>query len=105
MRLNRRSLKPVLESFESRDLLSGWSIPPPPGWLGRASTTKVIVLDGTTHGHYVQNTFNPDLGSVVSLERFRYGDGFRENVSASLHSVGFIANGSTEERSGSARRR
>jgi hypothetical protein len=87
--------KPVLESCESRELLSGWSVQFPPAWLARASATKVISLHGTLHGHYAQNTINPDVGSAAALSGSGMISGFGKSfVSASLHSVGFIANGS-----------
>jgi hypothetical protein len=95
MRLDRRSLKPVLESCESRELLSGWSIHLPPARVAWASASKVIALNGTTHGHYIQNTINPDVGSIVTLSGSGTVRGLGKSfVSASLHSVGFIANSS-----------
>jgi hypothetical protein len=63
--------------------------------VARGSVTKVISLNGTTHGRYAQNTINPDIGSVASLSGSGKVSGFGKSfVSASLHSVGFIANGS-----------
>jgi hypothetical protein len=95
MRVNRRSFKPALESCESRELLSGWSTHLSAAWVARASATKVVELNGMTHGHYTQITINPDMGPIVALGGSGTVNGFgKAFVSGSVQSVGFIANGS-----------
>jgi hypothetical protein len=95
MRPNRRSFKPVVECCESRELLSGWSTHLRAAWVARAFATKVVELNGMTHGHYVQTTINPDVGSVVTLGGSGTVSGFgKAFVSGSVQSVGFIASGS-----------
>jgi hypothetical protein len=95
MRFNRRSFKPMVEGCESRELLSGLSTHLGAAWVARVSGTKVVELNGMTHGHYVQTTVNPDVGSFVTLGGSGMVSGFgKAFVSGSVQSVGFIANGS-----------
>jgi hypothetical protein len=94
MQSNRRVFKPTVDGCESRELLSSGLLRAPSAWLARASAIKVIQLGGTITGHYVQNTINPDVGSVFTLNGSGNVNGFgKAFASSSLQSIGFIANG------------
>jgi hypothetical protein len=97
MRVRRHVLRPEMECCESRALLSGGPVSAPAAAVAQAEPIRVIQLNGTILGHYIQNVRIPDVGANDELngsgKLLRIGDA---DLSGSLHSIGFIARGNAQ---------
>jgi hypothetical protein len=95
MRERRHILRPLVEPFESRALLSGAiGAPPVAAAVAAATTVRIIHLDGTIRGRYQVNVSIPDVGATYvtngSGHVHRVGHTF---LTGNLHSIGFIFRG------------
>ncbi len=63
MRRRRKTARPVLESMESRFLLSAQGVGPAAVMLAR----PMLALGGSVHGHYDESSVVPDAGRAVSF--------------------------------------
>ncbi len=95
MRERRHILRPLVEPFESRTLLSGGIAAAP---VGPAAATQPIILiihlNGTFRGHYHVNDSNPDAGATYVM----HGSGHVNKVghafvAGKIQAIGFIAQG------------
>ena len=67
MRSNRRHCRPVLESFETRQLLSaGLAGTKVSALVSGASNSHVVLLNGTFHGQYTNRAGTANAGSTFS---------------------------------------
>jgi hypothetical protein len=95
MRERRHSLRPLVESFESRAMLSGGIAAAPVAAAVAADTTiRTIDLNGTFRGHYHVNFSVPDVGMTFVTNGSGHVSGVGHAfVTGKIHTIGFIAQG------------
>jgi hypothetical protein len=85
-----RSVRPSLESMESKQLLSGAGV----AMVGTIPSAPVIMLGGTIHGTFHKPVGIPDVGAQYNLagsgKLAHFGPA---TVTGTLREVGFIAQG------------
>jgi hypothetical protein len=91
----RHILRPLVEPFESRALLSGAIGALPVAAAVAADTTvRIVHLNGTIRGHYHVNVSIPDVGSTYVTNGSGHVHGVGHTfLTGKLHSIGFIARG------------
>ncbi|HEY2157031.1 MAG TPA: hypothetical protein VGH33_15490 [Isosphaeraceae bacterium] len=90
MMRRRKAARPVLESMESKFLLSAQGVAPTAMILARSHGS----LSGSVHGHYTESSVVPDAGKTVSFSGAgRVGGLGQVNFSGHFGTPGFIASG------------
>jgi hypothetical protein len=91
----RHVLRPVMESCESRAMLSGGFVSAPAAHPAATSPIeRAVKLDGILRGNYKQPFEIPDVGSTFDFTGSGQVKGFGHAfVTGQLHSIGFIAQG------------
>jgi len=95
MSARRHDLRPLVEPFESRTLLSAViRVPPVAPAVAADTTVRVIHLDGTIRGRYHINDPIPDVGATFVTNGSGHVHGVGHAfLAGKLHSIGFLAQG------------
>jgi hypothetical protein len=105
MAQRRRELRPSVESFESRALLStGIGSPSAIGGILPPGPARTIRLDGFFSGPYQVNAPIPDVGrdylitgsGIVGVKRTHAWRIHHASITGELHSLGFISHGNAQ---------
>jgi hypothetical protein len=95
MRARQHVMRPSVERFESRALLSGAiAALPPAAAATSAPLIRFLSLDGTIRGHYHVNDAIPDVGATYVADGSGHVHGVGHAfLTGKLHTIGFIAQG------------